>query len=217
LPRPLHELTNVGEPAWPELEGHLRTSGVPVEILPIEPEHAARELHRIQVTVRSYLGALAFHTGGLLIDHGWVRVLGGGHTGLPSLADANQLPADPVDGVLADLLVGHDVLGGQFAVNGPDPAAIGRPGGPGQVCYHAPDSMEWESLEMGHGEWLLWLSSPGRLAKFYQSLRWTDWQDDATDLPLDKGISIFPPLWSKEAHDDLDATNRRPASIYELF
>jgi hypothetical protein len=34
---------------------------------------------------------LAAHTGGLLIDHAWLRVLGGGATGLPSLAEANGL------------------------------------------------------------------------------------------------------------------------------
>jgi hypothetical protein len=85
------------------------------------------------------------------------------------------------------------------------------------VCYYAPDSMEWESLEMGHGTWLYWLLTPDRLAQFYQGLRWTGWQADIAGLPLDQGISVFPPPWSKEAHDDFDATSRRPVSIYELF
>jgi hypothetical protein len=192
---------------------------VPVEVLPVDDQAAHQELYRLQVTARSYLGALVLQTGGLLIDHGWVRVLGGGHGKLPSVADANGLPGDPsqVDGALPDLLVGHDVLGGQFAVNGPEPSALGRPGEPGQICYFAPDTLEWEPLEMGHSSWLHWLVSPGRLAKFYESLRWTGWQDQIAELPADKGISVFPPPWSEEAHRDLDATSRRPASICELF
>lgn len=219
MPKPLSDLTDVDEPAWPELEHVLRAGDVPVEILTVEPGHARQELYRVQVTGRSYLGALVLNTGGLMIDHGWVRVLGGGHGELPSLADANGLPTDPahVDGILPDLLVGHDALGGQFAVNGPDPSAIGRPGEPGQICYFAPDSLEWEPMDMGHSTWLHWLVSPGRLAKFYENLRWTDWQDEVARLPANKGISVYPPLWSKEARHDLDATSRRPASIYELF
>src|SRR5260370_32084367 len=51
LPRSLVELSNIGEPAWPELESHLRTSGVPGEILPIEPYQAAPQLPPIHVTV----------------------------------------------------------------------------------------------------------------------------------------------------------------------
>jgi hypothetical protein len=191
------------------------------EILPVEPAAGAGCLHRIQVTARSWLGALALHTGGVLIDYGWVRVLGGGHParGLPSLADANRLPADPADagGPPAGLLVGFDVLGGQFALNGPDPGALGRPGAPGQMCYFAPDSMEWEAMDVGgHGAWLHWLVS-GRLPRFYEGVRWTGWRDDMPGLALDQGMSTFPPLCTREAQDDIDATSRKPVPISELF
>mgnify|MGYP006138941707 CR=1 FL=1 len=40
-------------------------------------------LHRLQVTRRSTLGGLAADTGGLLVDHGWLRHLGGGSARLP--------------------------------------------------------------------------------------------------------------------------------------
>jgi hypothetical protein len=62
------------------------------------------------------MGALARHTGGLLVDDGRLRVLGGGdERGLPSLAQANGLPGD--EQPPAALMVGHDVLGGRFEVN----------------------------------------------------------------------------------------------------
>ena len=34
-------------------------------------------LSRLQVTARSMMGALALSSGGMLVDHGWVRLLGG--------------------------------------------------------------------------------------------------------------------------------------------
>lgn len=50
--------------------------------------------------------------------HGW---------GLPSLAQVNRFPAyfDPVWHPATGLIVGHDVVGGVFALNGGDPAAAG--------------------------------------------------------------------------------------------
>lgn len=68
------------------------------------------------------MGALALPTGGLLVDTGWLRVLGGsgGDRGLPSPPQANDLPGD--EQPPAAPLVGYDVLGGRFEVNGPDPA-----------------------------------------------------------------------------------------------
>jgi hypothetical protein len=135
------------------------------------------------------MGALARHTGGLLVDDGWLRVLGGGdERGLPSLAQANGLPGD--EQPPAALMVGHDVLGGRFEVNGPDPAATGRPGNPGEVCYFGPDTLAWESLGAGHGAWLSWIAGGG-ITEFYQALRWPTWRAEIRDLPLTHGITVY--------------------------
>jgi hypothetical protein len=161
------------------------------------------------------MGALARHTGGLLVDDGWLRVLGGGdERGLPSLAQANGLPGD--EQPPAALMVGHDVLGGRFEVNGPDPAATGRPGNPGEVCYFGPDTLAWESLGAGHGAWLSWIAGGG-ITEFYQALRWPTGRADIRDLPLTHGITVYPFLWSQEAHHGLAATTRSPAPMTELF
>ncbi|WP_415004786.1 DUF2625 family protein [Aeromicrobium sp.] len=47
-----------------------------------------------QVTTGSTLGALAYNCAGLLIDHGWLRILAGGTDRLVSRASANGL-GDP--------------------------------------------------------------------------------------------------------------------------
>jgi hypothetical protein len=217
--RSARELIEVAEPAWPVLRERLLRGPARVEVLPVAPDDGVACLYRLQVTARSCLGALALRTGGVLVDHGWVRVLGGGSAarGLPGLADANGLPVDPRE-VLAPppaLLVGYDVLGGRFAVNGPDPAAVGRPGRSGDLCYFAPDTLSWEPMGMGHGAWLSWLVS-GSLDTFYEGLRWPGWREDVAGLALDQGISVVPFLWSGEAEDDIAASSRAPVPIAEL-
>lgn len=218
--RSARELIEAPEPAWPVVREALLGGPVQVEILPVSPQEGSACLYRLQVTARSWLGALALRTGGVLVDHGWVRVLGGGMAsrGLPSLADANELPADPqeVRAPPSALLVGFDVLGGQFAVNGPDPAGVGRPGRSGQLCYFAPDSLSWEPMDMGHSGWLSWLVS-GALEKFYEGFRWPGWQEEVGDLALNQGISVVPFLWSQEAHADIAGTTRAAVPMAELF
>lgn len=67
----------------------------------------------LQVTTHSTLGPVAYETGGVLIDDGWLRLLGSGHSDLQrTLSDWN---ANRSDGYL---LIGDDVVGGFFAING---------------------------------------------------------------------------------------------------
>ncbi|MEV0578059.1 DUF2625 family protein [Streptomyces sp. NPDC050392] len=219
--REIDELVNVDDPAWRELQEMLSASSVPVQVLPVDVDEGRRCLLQLQVTARSMLGALALNTGGLLVDNGWMRVFGGGSVisgGLPSLGTTNRFPAgfDPVWHPATGLVVGHDVVGGVFALNGGDPAAAGRPGGPGQMTYFAPDTLEWEAMEMGHSGWVSWLLS-GRLETFYDGLRWPGWREEAAALAFGEGISVYPFLWSKEARDDLAATSRRPVPMREVI
>lgn len=213
--RPVDELVAVDAPAWPGLRRELQAAAVPVEVLPVATDRGRDCLYRLQVTARSRLGALALHTGGVLVEHGWLRVLGGGNRdrGLPDLATAN---AGIGDRRPTALLVGYDVLGGRFEVNGPDPASLRRPGDPGELCYFAPDTLAWEALGMGYGGWLSWMAS-GATAGFYAGLRWPAWAEDTKRLGLDCGIAVYPSLWSKQAQDNPGATHRRPAPIAEIF
>ncbi|GAA3290604.1 DUF2625 family protein [Dactylosporangium vinaceum] len=212
--RSVEELTAAPESAWPALEAEL-LSNPEIVILPVAAEAGRNCLYRLQVSTRSRLGALALHTGGLLVEDGWLRVLGGGDAaGLPSLAQANGLPGGGRPP--ASLLVGHDVLGGRFEVNGADPAAIGRPGDAGEVCYFGSDSLTWEPCGAGHGTWLTWIAEGGT-AEFYAALRWKGWQAETRALPLSHGLTVYPFLWSREAQQDLAATTRRPAPTAELF
>lgn len=49
-----------------------------VEVLPKSQAAADQALLETQVTTRSPMGAIIHETGGLLIDDGWIRILGSG-------------------------------------------------------------------------------------------------------------------------------------------
>ncbi|MCX4821490.1 DUF2625 domain-containing protein [Streptomyces sp. NBC_01142] len=219
--RELSQLIDAEEPAWPELREALGAGPVPIDVLPPDTELGKASLLQLQVTARSYLGAVVLHCGGLLVDNGWLRVLGsplGGAAGMPSLARVNRLPGafDPAWQADTGLVVAYDVLGGVFALNGGDPASAGRPGTPGEIVYFAPDSLRWETLGVGHSAWMTWLVS-GALDEFYADLRWPGWRDEVRALNSDQAVSIFPPLWSAEARQDMSATSRRAVPIMELL
>ncbi|MGW1402309.1 DUF2625 domain-containing protein [Streptomyces sp. NPDC002405] len=220
--RELSELIDVEAPAWPELRETLGAGPVSVEVLPPDGGLGRASLLQLQVTARSYLGAMVLHCGGLLVDGGWLRVFGspvdGAARGVPSLAQVNQFPGafDPAWRADTGLVVAHDVMGGVFALNGGAPAGPGRPGAPGEMVYFAPDSLHWEALGVGHSTWVAWLVS-GALDEFYADLRWPGWKDEIQALNSDQGLSLFPPLWSAEARQDLPATSRRAVPMRELL
>ncbi|GHH74910.1 DUF2625 family protein [Promicromonospora soli] len=219
--RLFENLTATQEPAWPELQRLVSEASVTVEILAPDEATSRRTLEQLQVTTRSFLGAVVVHTGGLLIDHGWLRVYGspplGGPGRLPGLAAMNGFPPAPdASWSLAQgLVVAHDVLGGTYVLNGHDPDAVARPGRPGEMIYLAPDTLQWERLEAGHAAWLAWVLDGG-LTDFTDGLRWDGWEAETRSLTGDRGLNFFPPLWSKEAHEDLNATSRAAVPMAEL-
>ena len=103
--RLLIDLINHQEPGWELVTEWLREGTNPVRVLPKTPVEAERALVATQVTTRSPLGAILYETGGLLVDGGWLRVLGSGSPLLSrSLMDWNQ---DKLEGAL---LITDDVM-----------------------------------------------------------------------------------------------------------
>ncbi|MFD3686958.1 DUF2625 family protein [Nocardiopsis sp. NPDC058631] len=213
--RELSELVEVEDPAWPVLSEHLAAGPTPVRVLPVDPVAGRTCLHRLQVTARSFLGAMALECGGLVLDGGWLRVHGGGGPDLPGLGEVNDLSAAVVFGPPLRLVVGHDVLGGVFALNGPDSEDAEHPGRPGEMVYFAPDSLVWEPMDTTYSSWLLWMLA-GNLDGFYEGLRWPGWREEVEGLDLDRGMAVHPFLWSAESAADLVATSRRAVPLSEL-
>jgi len=78
------ELICQDDPGWPVVQQRVTEASNQVELLP-PPEVALRQraLFETQVTTRSPMGAVISESGGILVDHGWLRILGAGHPRLP--------------------------------------------------------------------------------------------------------------------------------------
>lgn len=156
------------------------------------------------------------------MDHGWLRVYGSpdptSPTALPGLATVNRFPDVPDETWAPShgLVVAHDVLGGTFALNGGSPADVGRPGSPGEIIYFAPDTLDWLDLGAGYTAWLTWVLDGG-LDEFTAGLRPPEWQAETEKLRGDQGLTVYPPLWSAEAHADLAAATRATAPVTEVL
>ena len=74
----LKELINLDEPGWELVTEWLNEAENEFEILPKQEKRAEKELLNAQVTTRSPMGAVIYETGGILIDNGWLRILGSG-------------------------------------------------------------------------------------------------------------------------------------------
>src|SRR5579864_8923428 len=87
----LQELINTADPAWPLVQQWIAEAKNPVEVLPpISDAKREASLLATQVTTRSPMGAVIYETGGILVDGGWLRILGSGNARLPrSVADWN--------------------------------------------------------------------------------------------------------------------------------
>lgn len=190
--RDVESLIAVDDPAWPYLQKALADSDA--QTLPVDPEQGQRSLWNLQVTAASTMGAVALHTGGIIADHGWVRLYGGGSGQLPSIAEASGLCGSQ-PGATGALVIGHDVLGGQFAIDG---GALGVE--PGEVCYFGPDTLTWDGLGGGYSAFLAAVLGGG-LDVVFDSLRWPGWQEEVAALTPDQGILLYPPPSTVEGKD----------------
>ena len=199
--RKLKELIDTADPGIELLKQLVRDAEVPCEMLPPGPEREKSLLY-LQVTTRSMLGAFAYDTGGLLIDDGWLRLLGSGH---PKLARSlHEWNSPRTDGAFC--LVGDDAAGGFFAING---GAFGED--LGSVYYWPPDSLEWESLEMGHTNFVAFTLTK-RIGDYYESLRWPTWREDTQTLATDRSFFFYPFLWTKEGSVENSTRSTVPLS-----
>jgi len=207
----LDELVSTNEPAWDVVREWLADAKNHCEILPNEVSRAEMELVNAQVTTRSPMGAVIYETGGILIDHGWIRVLGSGSPRLDrGLMEWNKGKSfDNYGDVPGFLLVADDVIGGYFAINA---GAIGSE--PGNVCYLAPDTLEWEDMGFGYSHFLNWLFD-GNIRGFYESFKWQGWQEDVKTINGNQVFQFYPFLWTK--YDHLEDLDRKAISAEENY
>ena len=85
-------------------------------------------------------------------------------------------------------LIAYDILGGLFAIN------IEKLN---SIEYFAPDTLEWENLEIGYKEFLYWVTT-NQLDLFYQELIVSDLFKLDLSLETNEVVLTYPFIWSME-------------------
>lgn len=208
----LDELTNTTDPAWPLIQKWLDSAKNKVEVLACDTAGAKTALYNSQLSTFSTLGAVIYHTGGIMIDNGWLRILGSGNARLSrSVPDWNKGKTIKEFGDQPDFtLVADDAIGGFFAIN------YGAFGSDLKTVYYlAPNSLKWESLGLGYTQFLSFCLN-GDLADFYKGLRWSTWDQFIANLDGNKSYSFRPYLWT-ETGMDINKVSRKLVSTEELY
>lgn len=205
------ELINTQEPGWELVTAWIDSATNTVTVLPVTENKARETLYETQVTTRSPMGAIVFSSGGILVDHGWIRILGSGHPAFNrTLHTWNVDKTMFKEGNAGFILVADDAAGGFFAING---GGLGQD--MGKVYYFDPRALAWEPLDITYSEFLVFCFE-GDLADFYQDLRWKDWQQDVSTLDGNEVFSFYPMLWTQEGKD-INTVHRSKVPVEEHY
>ena len=128
--RSVNELIEIHDPGIAHIREWVENAVNECFLLP-PSEQRGDVLLETQVTTRSPMGAIAYETGGILIDGGWLRFLGSGHARI-----SRTLPGWNKGRSQGYYLVADDAAGGFFAING---GAFGED--VKKMYYWAPDSL----------------------------------------------------------------------------
>jgi hypothetical protein len=141
--RALKELLEINDPGIVQIRKWIQKAANECVLLP-PSESRGEALVQTQVTTRSTMGAIVYETGGVLADGGWLRFLGSGHPRI-----TRTLPGWNEGRSKGFYLVADDAVCGFFAVNG---GAFGPD--VKHMYYWAPDSLDWEHLNIGFTDFL---------------------------------------------------------------
>ena len=210
--RSIDELINTKEPGWILVKEWIDSATNKVEILSSDAAKAKEALYQTQVTSRSAMGAIVYSSGGLLIDDGWIRILGSGNEKLNrTLPGWNKGKTFKEYGEQPGfLLIADDAIGGFFAINGGE---FGED--LGKVYYLSPDNLEWEPLDITYSDFLNFCFN-GNLEEFYKGYRWNNWRDEVSQLDGNKTYSFFPYLWTKEGKE-INKSTKKPIPVEEQY
>lgn len=207
----LDKLVNKTDPAWPLVQKWIETAKNKVEVLPVNAVKADSVLYNAQITTFATLGGVIYNTGGIIVDNGWIRILGSGSDRLPrDIANWNKGKTIKEFGDnIPYLLIADDAVGGFFAINygglGPDIK---------NVYYLEPNTLTWQPLGAGYGEFLVFCFDSD-LSKFYKGLRWKSWEQFIANLDGNKTYSFRPYLW--QAGSDVDKSTRKLVGVEEMY
>ncbi len=193
--RPLKDLINTEEPGWKIVQEWIDEAKNHVEVLPSSSPQREEALLATQVTTRSPLGSIVYDTGDLLIDHGWIRIIGSGHPRLNrSLPLWNEELFKTSFYEVPYIVVGDDAIGGFYALDN------GYLGQARSIFYFAPDTQTWENMDMGYSDFVYAMMQIDT-EEYCGLLRWKTWREDVAALKGNEGIYVHPPYMFEYPED----------------
>ena len=162
------------------------------------------ECERLDIPSESVLYSVVSNSNGIIVDE-WIRIWGQSNSMNEGVFYYNSKFKDYISGMF---LVASDVVGGLFAIN------ISRFNDNNLVWYFAPDTLEWECLDMMYNEFLAW-TFQGNIDEFFNTMRWKNWEKDVESIDNDKAFLIYPFLWAKEC--DIETASKKIVSIDEII
>jgi hypothetical protein len=192
----LPDLVSTGNANWERILMIAGKAKNKVEILPRDSAKASVALIRSQLSTNTLLGSVIYNCGGIIVDEGWVRILGSGCGRLQrSVPDWNAGKIEAMRNEEAFfLLIADDVLGGLFAIKA---SSVEELESIGTVFYYGPNSLTWQSTGLSYSSFLIYCFN-GDLHDFYDDFRWKGWQEDVKNIDCNSVISCYPMLWTRE-------------------
>lgn len=142
----------------------------------------------------TFFGAVLSKTGGIVIDD-WIRIYGSGKYDFykknTSLSEWGAM------------IIAEDIVGGLFSLDNN-----------GIINYFAPDSLQWESLDITYSQFIHWATIKERVDKYYETFRWDGWAEDSAMLSSTQGMICIPPLWTKECKTGFST---KPTPMHEIL
>ncbi len=188
---------------WIDIKKLIKNSSndVKVELL---SEQNTDLIESINVSEDSVLGQVLSHISGVIIN-GYLRIYG--FTGSLDINKWNDKIKAYYPG--NKLIIAHDVFGGVFAINNGDFDDNIR-----NIWYFAPDTLQWENLEINYADFISWVLSD-KVLDFYESFLWSDAALLLKNIGIDEGISVYPCLWSQELN--IESASKKRVSFDEIL
>ena len=190
---------------WNEILELINNSSKKKQIEINEPSDFSM-VSRLGLEKDSVIGQIIANTKGIIIDN-TVRILGSGEKNkYTSIEQYNN----EVGKYLGNdfFIIADDVFGGVFAFK-----KTGINEG-STIYYLAPDTLEWEDLEIVYVEFLTFFLND-KSNKFYETFKWESFSKDTEDIKPDQGILIYPYLWSKECN--IEEASKKAVPMIELI
>ena len=189
---------------WQEIIKLADKSERNIKVISGNTEVGQEECEKLGISSDSVLYSVVSNSNGIVVDN-WIRFFGQTSSVNNGVYYYNDNFQKNTSGLF---LVASDVVGGLFAIN------ISRFNNENHIWYFAPDTLEWECLNMSYDQLLAW-SFQGDIDAFYSVMRWQNWIEDVKDINMNQAMLIYPFLWAKEC--DIETASKKIVPVDELI